>query len=86
MRSGKPSSSTSIGCSTWRNWEAYISRLEYDELTIAAALREMAADRVHVEAAGFLETSLVKSTEEQRAGMQVGPSTLVSLIGRGGMG
>ena len=67
-------------------WEAYISRLEDDEPTIAAALREMAADRAHVEAEGFLVTSLVKSTDEQRAGMHVGPYTLVSLIGRGGMG
>ena len=67
-------------------WEAYISRLEDDEPTIAAALREMAVDRAHIEAAGFLETSLVKPTDEQRAGMQVGPYTIVSLIGRGGMG
>jgi eukaryotic-like serine/threonine-protein kinase len=67
-------------------WEAYISRLEDDEPTLAAALRELAADRAHVEAKGFLETSLVKSTDEQRAGMQVGPYTIVSLIGRGGMG
>jgi eukaryotic-like serine/threonine-protein kinase len=67
-------------------WDAYISRLEDDECTIAAALREMMADRANAEAEGFLETSLVKSVDRQRVGVQVGPYTIVSLIGRGGMG
>jgi eukaryotic-like serine/threonine-protein kinase len=67
-------------------WEAYISRLEDDEPTVAAALREMMADRRNLEAQGFLETSLVKTPDQERVGAQVGAYTITSLIGRGGMG
>jgi len=67
-------------------WDGYLSRLEDDAPTIAAALREMMADRRNLEAQGFLETSLVKPTDQERVGTQVGAYTIVSLIGRGGMG
>ena len=67
-------------------WEAYISRLEGEEPTVAAALREMMADRRSLEAQGFLEASLVKTAGQERVGTQVGAYTIVSLIGRGGMG
>jgi tetratricopeptide (TPR) repeat protein len=67
-------------------WDGYLSRLENDEPTVAAALREMMADRRNLEAQGFLETSLVKPPDQERVGTQVGPYTIVSLIGRGGMG
>jgi eukaryotic-like serine/threonine-protein kinase len=67
-------------------WDGYISRLEDDEPTVAAALREMMADRRNLEAQGFLETSLVKPPDQERVGAQVGAYTITSLIGRGGMG
>jgi eukaryotic-like serine/threonine-protein kinase len=67
-------------------WDGYISRLEDDEPTVVAALREMMADRRNLEAEGFLETSLVEPSGEERIGTQVGAYTMVSLIGRGGMG
>jgi eukaryotic-like serine/threonine-protein kinase len=67
-------------------WEGYISRLEDDEPTVAAALREMMADQRNLEAQGFLETSLVKAPDQERVGTQVGAYTITSLIGRGGMG
>jgi eukaryotic-like serine/threonine-protein kinase len=67
-------------------WEGYISRLEDDEPTVAAALREMMADRRNLEAQGFLETSLIKAPDQERVGAQVGAYTITSLIGRGGMG
>ena len=67
-------------------WEGYISRLEDDEPTVAAALREMMADRGNLEAQGFLETSLVKAPDREGVGTQVGAYTITSLIGRGGMG
>ena len=67
-------------------WDGYISRLEDDEPTVAVALREMMADRRSLEALGFLETSLVEPDDQERVGTQVGAYTMVSLIGRGGMG
>jgi eukaryotic-like serine/threonine-protein kinase len=67
-------------------WDGYISRLEDDEPTVAVALREMMADRRSLEAQGFLDTSLVKPDDQERVGTQVGAYTMVSLIGRGGMG
>lgn len=67
-------------------WDSYISRLEDDEPTVAAALRDMMADRRELEAHGFLETSLVKAPDRERAGTQVGAYAITSLIGRGGMG
>jgi hypothetical protein len=66
-------------------WDDYLSRLEDDEPTVAAALREMMADRRNLEAQGFLETSLVKAPEREQVGTQVGAYTITSLIGRGGM-
>ncbi|HEY3849875.1 MAG TPA: protein kinase [Steroidobacteraceae bacterium] len=67
-------------------WDAYISRLENDEPTVAAALRDMMSDRRNLDAQGFLETSLVGPADQERAGTQVGAYTMISLIGRGGMG
>jgi serine/threonine protein kinase len=67
-------------------WEEYISRLEDDEPHVAAALRDMMADRRDLEARGFLETSLVTPPDQERVGTQVGAYTIISLIGRGGMG
>jgi serine/threonine protein kinase len=67
-------------------WDGYLSRLEDEEPTIAGALRAMMADRRILEAQGFLETSLVKPTDQEQVGTQVGAYTIVSLIGRGGMG
>jgi serine/threonine protein kinase len=67
-------------------WDGYLSRLENDEPAIAAALRGMMADRRNLEAQRFLETSLVKAPDLERVGTQVGAYTIVSLIGRGGMG
>jgi eukaryotic-like serine/threonine-protein kinase len=67
-------------------WDGYLSRLKDDEPTVVAALREMMADRRNLEAQGFLETSLVKAPDQERVGTQVGAYTIVSLIGRGGMG
>jgi tetratricopeptide (TPR) repeat protein len=67
-------------------WDGYLSRLENDEPTVVAALREMMADRRNLEAQGFLKTSLVKPPDQERVGTQVGAYTIVSLIGRGGMG
>ena len=66
--------------------DAYISRLEDDQPTVAAALREMMSDRRSLEAQGFLETSLLKPPDQGQVGTQVGPYTIVSLVGRGGMG
>jgi eukaryotic-like serine/threonine-protein kinase len=67
-------------------WDAYLSGLENDEPTVVAALREMMADRRNLEAQGFLETSLVRPPDQERVGTQVGAYTIVSPIGRGGMG
>jgi eukaryotic-like serine/threonine-protein kinase len=67
-------------------WDGYILRLEQDEPTVAAALREMMADRRNLEAQGFLATSLVKPADLEQVGTRVGAYTIVSLIGRGGMG
>ena len=67
-------------------WDGYVSRLEDDEPTVAAALREMMADRRDLEAEGFLETSLLTPPDQEQVGTQVGAYTIVSLIGRGGMG
>jgi serine/threonine-protein kinase len=67
-------------------WDGYLSRLEDDEPTVAAALRDLMADRRSLEAQGFLEASLVKPVDQERIGTQVGAYTIVSLIGRGGMG
>jgi eukaryotic-like serine/threonine-protein kinase len=65
-------------------WRGYLETLEVETPTMAEALREMMADRRHLEAEGFLETSLVRPPD--RAGVRVGAYTLTSLIGRGGMG
>jgi hypothetical protein len=67
-------------------WDGYILRLEQEEPTVAAALREMMADRRNLEVQGFLQTSLVKSADLEQVGTHVGAYTIVSLIGRGGMG
>jgi tetratricopeptide (TPR) repeat protein len=67
-------------------WDGYLSRLEQVEPTIAAALRGLMADRRSLEAQGFLEASLVRPADQERVGLQVGAYTIVSLIGRGGMG
>ena len=67
-------------------WDGYLSRLEVDEPAVAAALREMMVDRRNLEAQGFLETSLVKPSDQSLLGTQVGAYTIVALIGRGGMG
>jgi serine/threonine protein kinase len=67
-------------------WDGYLSQLENDEPTVAAALRDMMADRRNLEAQGFLPTSLVKPPDQERVGTQVGAYTIVSLIGRWGMG
>jgi hypothetical protein len=64
--------------------ESYIAQLEDEQ--VAAALRQMMSDRRHLEAQGFLETSLLEPREPSRVGMQVGAYTITSLIGRGGMG
>ena len=67
-------------------WDGYLSRLEHAEPNVVAALREMMADRRHLEAQGFLETSLVKPPDQAQVGTQVGAYTITALIGRGGMG
>jgi serine/threonine protein kinase len=67
-------------------WDGYLSRLEDEEPTVAGALRAMMADRRTLEAQGFLETSLVAPADQEQVGTQVGAYTIVSLIGRGGMG
>src|ERR1700689_5141202 len=67
-------------------WGGYLARLDDEEPTVAAALLEMMADRRNLEAQGFLETSLVKPPDKEWVGTQVGAYTIVSLIGRGGMG
>jgi hypothetical protein len=67
-------------------WDDYLSALESDEPTVVAALREMMADRRNLEPQGFLETSLISPPDQERVGTQVGAYTIVSPIGRGGMG
>ena len=67
-------------------WDGYLSRLEDEEPTIAGALRAMMADRRTLEAQGFLQTSLITPADQEQVGTQVGAYTIVSLIGRGGMG
>src|SRR5277367_5028839 len=64
-------------------WEPYLTALEIEQPAIAAALREMMADRLALEAKDFLKTSLVAITEREAAGTQLGAYTLRSLIGRG---
>jgi serine/threonine-protein kinase len=66
--------------------DGYLSQLENDEPNVAAALREMMADRRDLEAQGFLETSLIRAPCQEWAGTQLGAYTITSLIGRGGMG
>jgi eukaryotic-like serine/threonine-protein kinase len=68
-------------------WEPYLARLPEEEL--ATTLRELLGDQRKIEAEGFLEHSvldLVELEDGNQAGTQVGAYTIVSLLGRGGMG
>jgi eukaryotic-like serine/threonine-protein kinase len=67
-------------------WNGYLARLEGEHPAVAAALRELMANHRTLEDQGFLETSLVQSADQQQVGEHVGAYTIVSLIGRGGMG
>jgi eukaryotic-like serine/threonine-protein kinase len=67
-------------------WEAYLLRVESEHSAIGAALRELVADRRKLEAQGFLESSVVRTGDREGVGSRIGPYTISSLIGRGGMG
>jgi hypothetical protein len=64
----------------------WLARLERDQPQIAAALRELLTDRDEIEAKGFLEGSVAVPARESMTGVQIGPYTIGSLLGRGGMG
>lgn len=65
---------------------AYLASLESEEPEVVATLRQLVSDLDTVQRQGFLETSLIKLPGREGAGSQIGPYTLQSLIGRGGMG
>jgi len=66
--------------------EAYLSRLDADQPTIADSLRKMLAVHVELREKGFLEADVVGAGNEDLVGVQIGAYTINSLIGRGGMG
>jgi eukaryotic-like serine/threonine-protein kinase len=67
-------------------WEAYLAGVESEQPAIAQALREMLTSRRHLQSKGFLETSVLAMAAHEEVGTQLGPYTIRSLIGRGGMG
>ncbi|HEY2684041.1 MAG TPA: serine/threonine-protein kinase [Steroidobacteraceae bacterium] len=65
---------------------AWLDKLAADKPLIAAAVRQMLAERDEIEAKGFMAGSLTLPREESLVGAQIGAYTVNSLIGRGGMG
>jgi tetratricopeptide (TPR) repeat protein len=66
--------------------EHYLSDLAAQRPSIAAALKELLAERDELESKGFLEAPVMSLTEASLVGQQIGAYTIDSLIGRGGMG
>jgi tetratricopeptide (TPR) repeat protein len=66
--------------------DAYVDRVALEQPGIAAALRDLLADRDELDSKGFLEEPVMALTDISLVGQQVGAYTIDSLIGRGGMG
>jgi eukaryotic-like serine/threonine-protein kinase len=69
-----------------RELEEYMAALAAERPTIAAALTGLLADSAELKSKSFLEQPVMVPADNSLAGQQVGPYTLDSLIGRGGMG
>jgi hypothetical protein len=67
-------------------WEPYLAHLATDQPAVAEALREILASRKSIQSQGFLEGGVARIHSDDEAGTQLGPYTIASLIGRGGMG
>ena len=66
--------------------ENYVSELAAQRPGIAAALKELLAERDELESKGFLNDPVMSLSEASLVGQQVGAYMVDSLIGRGGMG
>jgi hypothetical protein len=64
----------------------YVNRLAAEHPSIATALNELLVDRDELQAKGFLDQPVRVPADSSLIGQQVGPYTIDSLIGRGGMG
>ncbi len=64
----------------------YVTELAAQRPGIAAALKELLAERDELESKGFLNDPVMNLSDGSLLGQQVGAYTIDSLIGRGGMG
>ena len=64
----------------------YVTELATQRPGIAAALKELLAERDELESKGFLNDPVMNLSDGSLIGQQVGAYTIDSLIGRGGMG
>jgi serine/threonine-protein kinase len=65
-------------------WEHYLSRLQHESPEVLQTLRELVTAHREIRTKRFLESSILRTTDE--VGTQVGAYTIRSLLGRGGMG
>jgi tetratricopeptide (TPR) repeat protein/tRNA A-37 threonylcarbamoyl transferase component Bud32 len=66
--------------------EAWLLNLAQSQPSMVTALRELLAEHDKVAASGFLEHPIAAAPEQSLVGQQLGPYTIESLLGRGGMG
>lgn len=66
--------------------ETWIANLAQTHPSMASALRELLAEHNKAAASGFLEQPIDVPTDQSLIGQQLGAYTIVSLLGRGGMG
>ena len=66
--------------------ETWLEDLAQTHPSMAGALRELLAEHNKAAASGFLEQPIDVGTDHSPIGQQLGAYTIVSLLGRGGMG